>query len=207
MNIALCLVDVKIECFLTNQPVLELICPFVSINALQLLHLDISKSRFHLSQVVWQKNKWFSSGSHLDSDANQGLLRDFSTLQDGTFKTLSPCSPSPSCMKENLAHWSYDYMWDLYTSEVGLQCTAQQSSGSPRASCLLLSMHTLMWVVPVHAQLSKWITFKAALPLPQLKMSRSDVVTSLNITPVFVNRQRKTRTKTQTEQQCTWEQG
>lgn len=27
-----------------------------------------------------------SYGSHLDADVNKGLLKDFSTLQDGTFK-------------------------------------------------------------------------------------------------------------------------
>lgn len=54
-----------------------------------------------------------------------------------------------------------------------------------------------MWVIPLHAQLSKWITFKAALPLPQLRMCMSDVLTSPNITPVFMDWQTKTQTKRQ----------
>ena len=57
----------------------------------------------------------------------------------------------------------------------------------PCSHCQLLtsSQAGLLWVVPEHAQLSKWITVKATLPLLHLGMSGSDMATSPNITPVF----------------------
>lgn len=69
------------------------------------------------------RTKWFSPRSHIESDANQKLLSDFVTLLDETFQnTFHPVL-------------SHDPLWDLYISEVGVEYTTQQSSGSPCTSC------------------------------------------------------------------------